>query len=57
MTKIQLLEQLTDLLSKFNKAEVCTEVHLTFSTIGLGVSVEDLWWDENLMMFITEKPQ
>ena len=59
MTKDRLLDQLRETLCLFDDERTIVSMHLTFSHAGCGNRThrEELWWDENLMMFIPTEPE
>jgi hypothetical protein len=62
MTKYQLLDKLKDVLEQYDiesvKDDLSVSMHITFSSVGPGYNLlkEELWWDENLQLFIPEHP-
>jgi hypothetical protein len=58
MTREELTDKLTQVLNQFREEGTSVLLHLTFTDVGeLQGDDEELWWDENMQMFIPEEPE
>ena len=63
MTRYQVLAKMQEVLAQFAKEDTTNssvEVHIVFDLVGDIVpanSKQEMWWDENLMMWIPQKPE
>lgn len=61
--KLQLMDRLVEALSAFQQTDTQVQVHLTFQQISVGnvaalrPTKYEMWWDENLRMFIGTEPE
>ena len=60
--KLELMDRLVEALSAFNESNTQVSVHLTFQEISVGnvsslrPAKYEMWWDENLMIFVGQEP-